>query len=261
VKTSSGPSQAVSTLSSSVSQKLNLCAMVAAAAVVLLAVPRAVEAEIVYTKVNINFITYNLDLNNDGVSDVALQMRETAYLCYPCRDGQRILLSELPATGNGVLGNPPAALKAGAMIGPNQVFYQGTGTMSAWYSASRCGCVEHHVGPWFEVANHYLGVAFKIQGKTHYGWARMSTAFRSVMLTGYAYETIAGKTIAAGATTGGAEESSEEHFVPGSFVNNAIPDSPQATALGMLALSVEQVPLCRQKEGIGQRVLSPSVAD
>jgi hypothetical protein len=245
---SSGPRQTTSKLSESVRQHFNMYAMAAAVAVMLLAVAHPVEAKIVYTKVNINFIRYNLDLNNDGITDVAIGGFERAYPCALCRDGQTIVFNELPASGNGVLGNPPAALKQGAQIGPSQVFYGGNGTMSAWYSASRCGCTEHHVGNWFEVTNRYLGVAFKIAGKTHYGWARMSTGFRSVMLTGYAYETIPGQAIIAGATSGAAPESSEENFGHGASLTNPIPNTPQPASFCMLALGAQGVPLWRRKE-------------
>jgi len=51
------------------------------------------------------------------------------------------------------------------------------------------------------VTNRYLGLAMRIDGEIHYGWARLSTSgvlnFQAV-LTGYAYETEAGKSIVAG---------------------------------------------------------------
>jgi hypothetical protein len=44
------------------------------------------------------------------------------------------------------------------------------------------------------------------QGKTHYGWARLSVSLNfdkfTALLTGYAYETIANKPIIAGKTNG-----------------------------------------------------------
>jgi hypothetical protein len=59
------------------------------------------------------------------------------------------------------------------------------------------------------VKNRYLGFKFAIKGKIHYGWARLSVAVKSsggvsltTTLTGYAYETIPGKSIIAGATKG-----------------------------------------------------------
>ena len=70
---------------------------------------------------------------------------------------------------------------------------------------------ESAKGPWLDVVNHYLGVNFQVNGQTHYGWARLSVLLHCgrgggctfvVTLTGYAYETIPGKSINAGQTSG-----------------------------------------------------------
>jgi hypothetical protein len=65
------------------------------------------------------------------------------------------------------------------------------------------GCAT--IGKWANVNNHYLGLSFKIRGKIHYGWARLSVAVQqdhkiTATLTGYAYETIPKKEIHAGQT-------------------------------------------------------------
>lgn len=57
-------------------------------------------------------------------------------------------------------------------------------------------------GKWVSVSNRYLGLQFKIQGETHYGWARLSVTVKgktvTAVLTGYAYETVAGRRLRAG---------------------------------------------------------------
>ena len=64
-------------------------------------------------------------------------------------------------------------------------------------------------GRWDNVDNRYLGMKFTINGKVHYGWARLSVTnlkdkFRiTATLTGYAYETIPNKPIKAGKLTMG----------------------------------------------------------
>jgi hypothetical protein len=62
----------------------------------------------------------------------------------------------------------------------------------------------YYVGSWVNVKNRYLGLRFKIKGKIHYGWARLSVQVQNHTvvgtLTGYAYETVAGKAIKAGQT-------------------------------------------------------------
>jgi hypothetical protein len=75
------------------------------------------------------------------------------------------------------------------------------------------GSVEDSVnGPWLGAKDHYLGFEFLIEGKKHYGWARMSTqAFGCYecigRVLGYAYETIPGKPIYAGDEGDSAETS------------------------------------------------------
>ena len=57
-------------------------------------------------------------------------------------------------------------------------------------------------GPWFHKIDRYLGFAFNIDGKEHFGWARLSVGrfiFNgTAAISGYAYETIPGRPIIAG---------------------------------------------------------------
>jgi hypothetical protein len=66
-------------------------------------------------------------------------------------------------------------------------------------------------GPWANsgkgIRNHYLGLKFLINGKTHFGWARFNvvpghSGYMTCTLTGYAYETIPNKPIITGKTKG-----------------------------------------------------------
>jgi hypothetical protein len=67
--------------------------------------------------------------------------------------------------------------------------------------------LKYYGGPWLHVKQAYLGLKFVIKGKTHFGWARVKLSVpkfsgpMTATLTGYAYETIPGKAIIAGATT------------------------------------------------------------
>jgi len=57
-------------------------------------------------------------------------------------------------------------------------------------------------GSWINVNKRYLGLRFKIQGKYHFGWARLNVQVANLSitatLTGYAYETVPNKPIIAG---------------------------------------------------------------
>jgi hypothetical protein len=93
-------------------------------------------------------------------------------------------------------------MKKGSPIGPKGHFQAGTCALVIGRSSNGAS----GYGPWFNVTNRYLGLKFKIKGKTHYGWARLTVrgTFGSIVatLTGYAYETIPNKAIIAGATKG-----------------------------------------------------------
>ena len=58
---------------------------------------------------------------------------------------------------------------------------------------------QFHSGEWAYATNRNLGLKFSIQGETHHGWARLSVyvvkgrPYVRSTLTGYAYETIAGR--------------------------------------------------------------------
>src|ERR1700683_4495618 len=117
---------------------------------------------------------------------------------------QRQLHMYVLAAANGLEGwtggRPYAsALRLGAGIGPLRYF---PGKQMA--SVNVGPAAIYYVGSWVNVKNRYLGLRFKIKGKTHFGWARLSVQVQNHTvvgtLTGYAYETIPGKAIKAGQT-------------------------------------------------------------
>ena len=84
-------------------------------------------------------------------------------------------------------------------MGRAHFFHPSTGASSTYWR-----------DPWVNggkgVKNRYIGLKFKINGKFHFGWARITVitskgSFTSI-LTGFAYETIADKSIIAGETKG-----------------------------------------------------------
>ena len=195
-------------LSSSMDQRLVSYALAArAAGVGVLALVVPAEGKIVYTpthKVITHGGSYNLDLNHDGTTDFTLQ--DTFWTnCSTFVSALRVK----PAAGNGAEGwtgfQPYAfALKRGAKIGPADYF---PGQQMASVLAGPTG--GGYNGSWVNVKNRYLGLQFKIKGKTHYGWARLSVQVQGYptdrvtgTLTGYAYETVPNKRIVAGQTKG-----------------------------------------------------------
>ena len=216
-----------------------------AAGVGALALAQPAQAKIVYTpthqKLPINK-DFFLDLNHDGVNDFKFYVR---VYTTPARENcvGAVYLSRLNS-GNGAVAKESApdsgfasALKAGVRIRKADYFpnYNREPLGFAFGGDSRST-----FGPWTKsgepVDHRYLGLKFKVKGKTHYGWARLNVWIRdgqsrcgaraSATLTGYAYETIANKSIVTGRTKG-----------PDDRAEQANPDAavPSAT-LGRLAL-------------------------
>jgi hypothetical protein len=192
----------------SLHQHLHMYALAASAAgVSVLALAQPGEAEIVYTPVQVTIAPgqrYNLDLNQDGIVDFTLKNHT-----YNTTSGWFGNLFVQHPGGNAVAGHivnygfPWAyALRSGMRISKqNRHFTAGRATMAwsdyGWFGSYRGGSWVSNGG----VTNRYLGLKFKIDGKVHYGWARLSVQDYSFIatLTGFAYETIPDKLIKAGA--------------------------------------------------------------
>jgi hypothetical protein len=212
-----------------------------AAGVGLLALAQPAQARIVYTPTH-QVIgkngRYKLDLNHDKMADFMLANTHGCNTDY-CVDA----LSAIPANGNavegvrGFLSIPYAsALKRGAPIGPQAHF---SGKLMASSQSS-----QGSLGRWLNVTNDYLGLKFTVNGKIHYGWARLTVqalgrAFIKATLTGYAYETIPNKPIIAGRTNGSNDNSVDPVVL-------AAP-TPQPASLGTLALGAQGVPPWRRR--------------
>jgi hypothetical protein len=191
---------------------------------------------------------YSIDLNHDGMSDVSI--RQFAFHSFAVFFN----LYADPAEGNAIEVGAQhhswaAALKSGANIGYTRPFNGKTDDVNMAHSVSG----KDHLGYWFQTQPRYLGVEFLIKGKTHFGWARFKNSSpKGTTLTGYAYETIPGKSIIAGQTQDAAGQWDETGLDTGASLTSPIPDTPQPASLGMLALGAQGVPLWRRKESVLQ---------
>lgn len=239
------PPRSTAKLSASLHERLSSYALATSATGVgMLALAAPSEAEIVYTPPDHIIVinhghSYNLDLNHDGVTDFTLQVTTS-------RGTSTFIsaLSVLPAAGNGARGFETAqgapwasALKPGSVIGRYQYF---PGRLMADIVFTAGGSVISQ-GSWLNVKNRYLGLSFQIDGETHYGWARLSVGKvagkLTAVLTGYAYETIANKSIIAGKTKGEEDGAAEQSRM------NGIP--PRPATLGTLAAGAPGLPVWR----------------
>ena len=249
MRRSTGPRKTAN-LSDSIQKRLNMYVLVAGATGVgMLALAQPVAAKIVYTPANISLgfdqVT-PLDLNHDGITDFSF------YALYgdSSDGGENSLFVRTPQRQNGIVGyvrgrfNFASALRPGARVGKARIFSPGFDSMGRerWHSFPKH---TTFYGPWANggkgVKNRYLGLKFLVKGKVHYGWARLTVSCShdvSGTLTGYAYETIPGKPIIAGATEG------PDEAEPISL------NTPTPATLGMLALGAPGLSIWRREEPV-----------
>jgi len=225
-----------------------------AAGVSLLALVQPSEAKIVYTSAH-HVIgpnsSFRLDLNHDGRADFTL-----GYYLRTVTSGAARSVYASAAPGNGIEGTAgshrflAAALKRGTRI-PNRHHFSQTKARMAYQCSgfiTSCPQTIAFSGHWVNVTNRYLGLKFKIHGKTHYGWARLSVQWVnfsfSATLTGYAYETVPNKPIIAGKTKGLDETARVEPLNPTSV---SAPTREPAT-LGLLAMGSPGLSIWRREE-------------
>jgi hypothetical protein len=202
---------------------LGYSAAASAAGAGLLALAQPLEAEIVYTPANQTISvnqSFSLDLNNDGTPDFILSNR-LSWFSFAFHRGHRNpsdtfsynvgTLDAIPESGNRVLINHSSfaqALPAGKQIALGEKWDTAHGFMDSCGSGDG---IFRASGPWHGSHSGYIGLAFSVGGKIHYGWARLNVSQSgcqiTAVLTGYAYETVANKPITSGATT----EASEVH--------------------------------------------------
>jgi hypothetical protein len=276
-------------LSEPIHQQLNMYAIAAGAAGVgALALVPPSEARIVYTPAHVtlqNTKPFALDLNHDGNIDFYLvQHRQflgrthsasNLSVCHELSTALPYCAFSRSSTAPNALNAvatviatstiEAAALRAGAEIQRGRRFRNKKPVLMGageFYQTTQGRMSTQWIAPWVNggkgIKNHYLGLKFKIKGKFHFGWARLSVTTRqnslTATLTGYAYETIPGQGIIAGQTNGtdeidnSVEQSKANDPGHGASLTSPTPDAPQPASLGMLALGVQGVQLWRRTE-------------
>jgi hypothetical protein len=202
------------TLRASLEHNLLAYVAVAGAGVGCIALAQPVAAEVVYTPAEVRiggnaFTPYDLDVNQDGILDFEFLPHSYAHF------DRYIVLYAFGIGSQNVRGNvqlakdgthfDAAARNPGAIIGSKNSFDFFT-RMGAEHSDFN-GQITSQAGSWLDLQRRYLGLQFKINGETHYGWARLNVRFVEsnqlivqAILTGYAYETVPDEPIAAGDT-------------------------------------------------------------
>jgi len=226
----SKPTHSSHSLPSKLEKQLTLYA---AAAMGTLGLIQSAEGKVVYTPTNTPLTSHNvvLDLNNDGVGDFSFSQFFYGHW-------QHFYFSP-KVTGNTIeeVDNFPVALHAGLPIGPERQF-RGDGIQLLAKAGGTSG-FSSTTGNWNEVNNRYLGLKFLIDGKVHYGWARITATGKGgtgATLTGYAYETIPNKRIISGQISGTDE------------VAGFVSLEPQQPSLALLARGSDSLNMWRREE-------------
>ncbi len=204
----------------------------------------------------------SLDLNGDGIDDVKVSLLSSINQTWNYR-----LLTVMGQNGGSILGtagggkhSPYAScLLRGAEIGASDHFLKARETVEKsflqFYSSTTMQRPPKKTlyGNWGgDHPNRFLGVKFKIDGNTHFGWIRMTVKpnptnnqypVMSATITEYGYETIANKSLGAGlASTNSADLQAPPRT-----------DPPRQASLGMLAVGAEGLPLWRREETLPPR--------
>jgi hypothetical protein len=228
------------------------------AGVGILALAFPAEAKIIYTPahhvIGTNSV-FKLDLNHDGKADfIITNVREVFVTSMSTASAVRAS----GASGNKIAATVQtfssserevnaSALKRGARI-PNARRFFPSALLAGLCTGSFCRGDIGTGGNWANIGNRYLALKFHIQGKIHYGWARLNVIVPRVapikaILTGYAYETIPNKAIVAGQTKG-PDDDADGQATPVAF---RTPLS-RHTTLGTLALGSPGLSIWRRRE-------------
>jgi hypothetical protein len=244
--------------------RLKLYSLAAAVAgVSALALSQPAEAEVVITNKNIPVplcgdevpCSISIDLNGDGINDFKFSLISS----YDYGFLSRRLHVKADQNGGGVMGTAggkhgpyASCLLRGAKIGASDHFLaRGNDTVEDSYiyyrSLASHGPKELY-GKWGgNHPNRFLGLKFKIDGETHYGWIRMTVdtvtsatqqPVMSATITEYGYETVANKTLDAGLS--GADSADDQAQETG--------QRPRQVSLGMLAFGADGLALWRREE-------------
>jgi hypothetical protein len=216
-----------------------------AAGVSMLALAQPSEARIVYTPAHVEVAPqsrYGINFDHKGPE---------IYLGRGAQEGfSYVFASAHPNVGGVAVTRTEEelapAMVPGAKIGPARLF------RAASFQPEMAAVYENGptwYGKWADggkgVKNRYLGVRFNTGSKIHYGWARVTITtgdnrIGSVLLTGYAYESIPNKPIIAGDTKG------TDDIPEGTDATLTTP-TPERATLGALALGTPGLSIWRRE--------------
>ena len=172
------------------------------------------NAQIVYTDVNPDSTitcsgsactkTYNLDLNNDGISDYSITSVRTGNICQHGGLVYRSYVSVSALNTNAVVAVTSTTYPLA--INFNDKIFSGLSLSTSGYVWNKYwgNCGSGTLNLWPNSVDRYLGLKLIVGANTYYGWARMQVVFGTqptCIIKDYAYNTIPNQPILAGETS------------------------------------------------------------
>jgi hypothetical protein len=165
------------------------------------------QAEVVFTPSNSVLQgtgKLGIDLDNDGTIDITIRVGH----CDSASGYQKVgCITAYGAPGiAGIAAAKPGfdlalALPKGARIGGRKRVFRPEAFMATGFG---------YIGHWARVPNRFLGISFRINGETHFGWIGFRSVYGTNALTakfaGWAYETNPDTLILAGDTGTGSDD-------------------------------------------------------
>lgn len=199
--------------------RLATCAVLIASCALTMIFVKPASATIVYTPVNTTLTGsghIKIDLNHDGIKDFDIQGAAAGLYCGTGGGGVHGVVTITPTTGDGEIasGTNATPLVSGISVGPNGAFSNSGSLMTNFLLGRGCGSMYlygnwcHRSAAYRCAGAGYLGLRFLINGQVHYGWAYVTVTggllgpALSVTVKSFAYETIAGRGITTGQTSG-----------------------------------------------------------
>jgi hypothetical protein len=223
-------------------RKLAVYALAAGAACVsVTAVAQEPGNSIGYTPANLDLAVWrdgtpdiHLDFNQDGVADATITGGASGYSLPSL---SRSFYRAVENVRGSVIRRP---LTKGMVVGPRGNFVGGETMLGTTFNHrnahtyGRAHCWGAFADSASSPAVRYMGVRFSIGSETHYGWVRLTVYCSGGgtiggTITGYAYEKVPNKGIAAGQTYSGATD-----------------DATESATLGALSLGVDGLDLWRK---------------
>jgi hypothetical protein len=206
----------------------------------LTALAQPAQSEVVVTKKTIPINVFTpalLDFNNDGVADFKFSSYGMNYdhsVNNSFRATPLVSGAVVGAAGGTRGGLYASALMRGASVGPSAHFVGAKNQkviLERFYGFESASDTSKLYGKWGNVGpDRFVGLKFKIDGQTHFGWVRITldivriNGLKGATITAYAYETIPDKKIVVGSTTESATASA---------------DASSRASLGMLAAGAD----------------------